>query len=401
MKRTLIIIFITFISIPCFAQWKNAGFSPYPIIAFGVHDSSFFLSIPGHLYGYNVSVSDVGINFSQGDITSFGSLGTYVFAGQSKGTEYRSTDNGGNWSENIGSPVYSNGTYLFGFYGSNIARSSDSGNHWEHLSTTLPVQSYASIGWTIFANIGNALWRSSDSGTHWSQLSQPFSGNVTLNVYTMDSVLILVDNDPSLRSATAGGMMAVSYDLGNNWTKRSLVIGNGNTDVITALASKDSILFAGSLTSGVFISKDTGATWKAINDSLPIAFYPLHVTAMGIFDTLLFADLTANGEYNLFVRSIPEMLADTAPSSVVQTLSSDDTIEIYPNPATGTVTILAGDASLLGVSVLNVLGEDVLDMPNLRESDITLDVSKIPSGTYFLRIQTVESIVLRKIVINK
>jgi hypothetical protein len=83
---------------------------------------------------------------------------------------------------------------------------------------------------------------------------------------------------------------------------------------------------------------------------------------------------------------------------VVQTISSSDSIEVYPNPAAGIVTILSGGTSILGVSILNVLGEAVLDIPNLRESDITLDISKLPSGTYFLRIQTSNGSVLRKVV---
>jgi len=75
-----------------------------------------------------------------------------------------------------------------------------------------------------------------------------------------------------------------------------------------------------------------------------------------------------------------------------------DTIAIYPNPASGAVTIFAGGTSIYGVRVRNVLGEQVLDMPSLHESNITLDLSKLPSGTYFLQIETEIGVALRKVI---
>jgi hypothetical protein len=98
------------------------------------------------------------------------------------------------------------------------------------------------------------------------------------------------------------------------------------------------------------------------------------------------------------MRSIPEMTKDTT-ASVVQ-IQPDDSLSIYPNPASEVVTIISGGTSIQGVSVLNVLGENVLNMPNLRESDITLDVSELPSGTYFVHIETANGSVLRKVVIQ-
>jgi hypothetical protein len=50
--------------------------------------------------------------------------------------------------------------------------------------------------------------------------------------------------------------------------------------------------------------------------------------------------------------------------------------------------------------VLSVLGVEVLtlDKPGGLSSEITLDLSQLPSGTYFLRIETSAGSVLRKVV---
>src|ERR1035437_8188685 len=141
MKRSFISIILIAFAIPCAAQWKNA-YKAEPILAFGVHDGSLFISIDpastpdaliwrlGSLSPNVVWViSDTGIDHTQGNVTSFASLGRYFFASTSNGPAYQSTNNGSQWSDaNVGGPICSNGKYLFGTYvnPSEIVRSRDS-----------------------------------------------------------------------------------------------------------------------------------------------------------------------------------------------------------------------------------------------------------------------------------
>jgi hypothetical protein len=187
-----------------------------------------------------------------------------------------------------------------------------------------------------------------------------------------------------------------SSDSGKDWALLGL-----KSRTVNALASYGKYLFAGT-DSGVYISSDRGSTWRNESDSLDAR--PGHfpdVTILAVLDTLLYAEVDAgtdpSGTYGYpAVRSIPEMIADTAKAAVAEA-SEMDSIEIYPNPATGMVTILAGQA-VLGVRVLNVLGEQLLDVSNPYSSEVSFDLSHFASGTYFIEMETSKGTVRRKIV---
>jgi photosystem II stability/assembly factor-like uncharacterized protein len=393
MKHTLIIFFIA-AALPCRAQWQTASANDQ-VIAFGVHDTTLFASFQtsaGYLVQYYIPTSktefkwgeaDGGIDFTKyGPVTSFASLGRFFFVGDN-GPSYVSTNNGANWAEaGTASPVGTNGNYVFGTYEfpSQIARSRDSGNTWDVVAN-IAVQSFACNGACIFATTGNGLLRSLDSGSAntWLPDTTPIS-----NIQSFAFVNTL--------TFAASSAMVKSTDSGTTWTSVTLPPRRS----VTALAAKGSYLFMGT-DSGVFVSLDSGASWRSENDGL---YTYLDINAMIVFDTDLFVGAYAGGQnWNTYWRPISEMTQDST-ASVVQTLHSSDTLSIYPNPASGVVTILSGNTSILGVSVLDVLGKSVLHMPNIHNSEIMLDISKLASGTYFLQIQTSNGTQLRKIAIE-
>ncbi len=393
MKKNLLFssfIIVAFVILPARAQWKNAGYDPNPIIAFGVHDSSLFLSGGGGgIWRYNGGRADAGIDFTQGNITSFASIGRYFFAGQTfsdgkQAGEYSSMDNGTHWSEpKVASPVISNGTYLFGGWGNiGVARSLDSGKSWDSL-TNLSISGLATLGTNVFLNTGSSLWRSTNNGLAWFQLAPPFIGNMTV----MGSLLLICADRTTI---------LLSRDNGSHWSTLTVDTG-GEQEYVTCLSTDGETLFAGTKGNGVLVSSDTGVTWKTVNAGLPLFAYPLSVGSIGVFDTLLFADLVIKSVgYNLFVCSIPAMVPKSGVKSVAA-VPVRDTLEVFPNPASGLVTI-RGSYSLERVSVLNVLGAEVLNVPSIRASELTLDLSRFASGTYFLRILSANGTVMRKVV---
>ncbi len=402
MKRLLIIIATATMTIPCYSQWNNGGWNVYDagnVLAFGVHDTTLFMadSAAGtyHLvyrfnpYGSPAWVAtDNGLDPTQGYVASFASLGKYLFAGQGNGPANVSTDNGGHWtSSETASPIASNGRYLFSQYvaPSQIVRSVDSGKNWE-VKANYPVSSYASIGTFIFANTGSSLLRSTDTGNDWSQIHPPFIGVMT----AMDTLLFIVGN----------GQIAKSTDSGSSWSMVP-VDSAGDARYVNVLATDGKNLFAGTGRHGLLVSTDVGKTWQSHNAGLVDAYHnnTLSIISLGVFDTLLFADEDCwhvDHFYAIYYRPISQL---TRPPDAVQPHTvPGDTIEVFPDPTTSQVSIRSGGTPILGVEVLNVLGEKVLSTSSSHSSDISLDLSKLPSGTYFVQIETQNGIVLRKVI---
>ena len=67
-------------------------------------------------------------------------------------------------------------------------------------------------------------------------------------------------------------------------------------------------------------------------------------------------------------------------------------ISLYPNPTTGVLHIGNGEAT--HVDVLDIVGRLVARYENTN----TIDLSKLPAGSYTLRITLPEGVLVRKVV---
>ncbi len=403
MKHSLIsIILVTFAVAPCAAQWKTAVYDDQ-ILAFGVHDTTLFISAPpfpsspGSVLRFVPNAApadhwveaDSGIDFTQGNVTSFASLGRYFFAGithsdGSNGPVFSSSNNGSMWTHGTtAGPIFTAGAYLFSTYTgpSEIVRSGDSGNKWDVMKE-LAVSSFAAIGTWVFVNTGSALWQSEDTGNHWSELSPQFVGAMTV----MDSIIFI--------TGATNGSVIESTDSGSQWNQ--VAVDSGTTPLhVNALATDGKNLFAGT-TKGVYLSRDAGKTWVPKNEGLTY----LNVDVLGVCDTLLFVNTPASSIHYTAMRSIPEMIADTGTASVVQALQPGDSIEVYPNPASRMVTIMSSEP-ILGIQVTNILGVTVLpsSFPLPEGEGMSLNFSNVPPGTYFVAIRTEKGTILKKVTI--
>lgn len=85
-------------------------------------------------------------------------------------------------------------------------------------------------------------------------------------------------------------------------------------------------------------------------------------------------------------------------SAKKETDLSASVIELSPNPTNGIITVRNAPENLVSVSVMNVLGEKVLELANPHSADFALDLSHLPAGIYFARFAAANSVVMRKII---
>jgi len=389
MRRILISIVVIFSGIPCFAQWKGSQWSN--ILAYGVHGVNLFESTGGHVFRDTFNSgweeADAGINFSIDPypVTSFASLGQYVYAGQGiNSNAYRSSNNGGTWSYCMPSPIATNGSVLFSAGEpfspvDSVYVSSDSGSTWRAVLSPHAV-SFMNIGTTMLAIVNGVIKRSTDNGNSWEPVSSPSSPPTCFAV--IDTIIF---------AASPSGAEGIAYSTDSGGTWKTINFPH----LVTALATDGKNLWAGTMDSGVYVSTDNGKNWRNVSEGLR---YFLQVTAMAVYDTMMIVATVSPGSQNYWQAWRPIREMANPPSAVKPFVQVSDTISVYPNPASDQITIFSGGMSIYAVRVLNVLGEGVLDMPKVNESEISLDLSKLPSGTYFLQIQTSNGIVLRKVI---
>ncbi|MCL2042310.1 MAG: S8 family serine peptidase [Bacteroidales bacterium] len=83
----------------------------------------------------------------------------------------------------------------------------------------------------------------------------------------------------------------------------------------------------------------------------------------------------------------------------------DNQVKIYPNPTNGELRVESGELRIEGVEILDVFGR--LTTPNPSKSKggefgagsaMTMDISYLPAGVYFLRITTENGVIVRKVM---
>ncbi|WP_428742545.1 T9SS type A sorting domain-containing protein [Tenacibaculum sp.] len=76
---------------------------------------------------------------------------------------------------------------------------------------------------------------------------------------------------------------------------------------------------------------------------------------------------------------------------------------MYPNPASSMIylTFSKSDSSSANINIYNTIGQSVLVIKKeIRNNKVSLDVSSLPSGTYFLNINNETQVISKKLVIN-
>ncbi|MFI5264945.1 MAG: T9SS type A sorting domain-containing protein, partial [Candidatus Kapaibacterium sp.] len=71
---------------------------------------------------------------------------------------------------------------------------------------------------------------------------------------------------------------------------------------------------------------------------------------------------------------------------------------LSPNPTTGIITVHNAPANILHVTVSSILGESIIELTHPNAPEFTLDLSKLPPGTYIARFSMANEVITRKIL---
>ena len=91
-----------------------------------------------------------------------------------------------------------------------------------------------------------------------------------------------------------------------------------------------------------------------------------------------------NEEYSYDNVTIHKITAKkyTEPASIVET-NNNAALRVYPNPTAGKLHISISDMRLSDIKIYDIFGK--LQMSEIGQSEITIDISHLPSGMYFLK----------------
>ncbi len=269
-----------------------------------------------------------------------------------------------------------------------LYRSQDSGASWQELGSLASVapnrysaMSAVSVrGDTILCGLSfpsRTVLRSLTAGKTWDTASVLPSGGSIDKIFLAKGYAL----------AANGNTILISFDAGRTWQNRVLSSSLPNLS-IAAITANESTAFVGT-TQGVFVSRDSGKTWRQENSGLANQ----RITALALTGTMLFAGTEAG----LFRTAL--MQTETGVPLGFEKLRCS----VFPNPALSTLIITASlnATSVLRFSIVNARGSIVLnrhEQVDAGEYRADVDVSYLSAGTYFVRIEAGTTAWIEKIV---
>jgi uncharacterized protein YjdB len=149
-------------------------------------------------------------------------------------------------------------------------------------------------------------------------------------------------------------------------------------------------------------------TWSSSNTAIATVSSTGTVTAKSVNGTVEIYAAAANGVFGVCVVTVG---SGGVPMGIKET--DIESITIYPNPTSGELQITSYELQVTGIEIFdmmgrkvqspmfNVQGSETLNVkPETLNFETVTNISHLPTGVYFLRIQTETGVVIRKVIKN-
>ncbi|WP_299768241.1 T9SS type A sorting domain-containing protein [uncultured Dokdonia sp.] len=279
---------------------------------------------------------------------------------------YRSNNGGGTWT-----PVSQDiSTTINGF---NIAI-----EHFKIAPSNNEVL-YASVN--NFSS-GNAnFYRTEDGGaTDWVQMTTPGGFINSIAVHPTNPDLVAV-------ATTSNNRVLISNDGGATWESCKKNLPDFAAMALVWDDNTEDGLYLG-MDFGIYYIDNTLDEWEIFNNNLP---------------NVIISELEINNETDMiyaatFGRGL--WVSPTVdPLLSTEDFISEDNVTVFPNPATTEIFVTVDTASEGDIRLYDITGKLVVFQKDvLLDSNYRIDLSRLESGTYFLRINTTSGSVTKKIL---
>jgi hypothetical protein len=269
-----------------------------------------------------------------------------------------------------------------------------------------------------YSSEGNVLWAISTGGSEMDGMNS-IATDPNDNVYisgnfNSDSIVL---GDDTLVNIDSYSFFIAKFDSAGNeiWTTNSLsnsIIKNITTDIYgnlyvtgeysdTVIIGTDTVscvgyddIFLSEYNSNGNILWIKNAGGKGIDASCAISIGPNNnVFIAGFFNSdSLFIDnslLLNSGNGDIFLAKL------NSSSTGIKELTNNNYFNIFPNPANDFITIET--LQLSKIEIFNIQGQ-ILKTINSNSKEITIDLTYLPSGVYFVKARTNKEVVVKKFI---
>lgn len=281
-----------------------------------------------------------------------------------------------------GTTAFSDGT---------VYKTTDGGTTWENVSGNLPNQPFEFLQF-IDENVGyggaylfghSNLYKTTDGGKTWKDL--PVGDLKFGDAYFHDAKTGIMASNRTIRKTVDGG---------ESWTTVQEIGGADFSDVEFL---NDKIAYAvgsrfdqlkNTFSSKIYFSNDGGETWKE--------------EALGIADHLGKVRFYNGRAYAVSNQGVVLQSRILGPANSINQLEENNSLTIFPNPATGQVKIELNspNAQLGKVEVYNLSGQMVLSSKQTFGNETALNIQNLKAGIYTVSATNAErKLYRRKLVI--
>jgi len=108
-------------------------------------------------------------------------------------------------------------------------------------------------------------------------------------------------------------------------------------------------------------------------------------------------EISTDNPYSFTVREDIELVANFEKEVGIGKFKPTN-IKIYPNPTTGQLKIESEEMRIENVEIFDVFGKKILSKKFLMSPETVINISHLPTGVYFVRIQAEASEVIKKVL---